>query len=294
MSAPDPAWLSDFMRDERLDAGFIETFRILHRPLAERLALAARAHGRPGFVAGLQGPQGAGKSTLTAVIARLLADEGLKVANLSLDDLYLTRAERRALAAQVHPLLATRGPPGTHDVGLGLFLLDALAERGATPLPRFDKAADDRAPLAAWPVFDGPADVVLLEGWCLGARPQGGEALARPVNALERDEDRHGAWRGFIDEALAGPYGVLFDRIDWLAVLTAPDFATVRTWRRQQEAKLQARLAAEGRRGGLEPAALERFLDHYERLTAWCADDLPDRADMVVRLDEKRRPLTPP
>lgn len=293
MNAPDPAWLPDFMRDERLDAGFVETFHILHRPLAERLIAAARAHGRPGFVAGLSGPQGAGKSTLVAVVARLLQGEGLKVAVLSLDDLYLTRAERQALARDIHPLLATRGPPGTHDVALGLSVLDDLAGHGAIALPRFDKAADDRAPRDAWLVFDGPADVVLLEGWCLGAQAQGAAALASPVNALERDEDPDGAWRGYIDAALAGPYRDLFGRIDWLAVLTAPDFATVRAWRRQQEAKLQARLAARGERGGLDPAALERFLDHYERLTSWCAKDLPERADLHVALDARRRPLTP-
>jgi len=292
MSAPDPAWLSDFMRVERLDPGFVETFRTLHRPLAERLIAAARAHGRPGLIAGLAGPQGAGKSTLVAVVARLLADEGLKVAVLSLDDLYLTRAERQALARDVHPLLATRGPPGTHDVALGLSVLDGLAGQGAIALPRFDKAADDRAPRRDWPVFDGPADVVLLEGWCLGARPQGSEALAAPVNALERDEDPGAALRGFIDAALAGAYRDLFGRIDWLAVLTAPDFATVRVWRHEQEAKLQANLAARGARGGLDPAALERFLDHYERLTAWCAEDLPGRADLHVALDAARRPLT--
>lgn len=278
------------MRDERLGPDFVEAFHVLHAPLAERLAAAARAHGRPGFVAGLSGPQGAGKSTLMAVVARLLEDERLKVATLSLDDLYLTRAERLKLAADVHPLLATRGPPGTHDVALGLATLDSLAGEGSTALPRFDKAADDRAPREAWPVFDGPADVVLLEGWCLGARPQGVAALAEPINALERDEDTDGAWRGFIDAALSGAYRELFGRLDWLAVLIAPDFATVRAWRREQEAKLQARLAAQGRRGGLDPVALERFLDHYERLTAWCVIDLPERADMHVRLDARRRP----
>lgn len=294
MSASDPDWLSDFMRDERLDAGFAEIFRRLHHPLAQRIGAAARAHGRRGFVAGLSGPQGAGKSTLMAAVARLLEDEGLKVAVLSLDDLYLTRAERLVLAREVHPLLATRGPPGTHDVTLGLSVLDGLAGQGAIALPRFDKAADDRAPSEAWPVFDGPAGVVLLEGWCLGARPQGSAALAAPVNTLERDEDPDGAWRGYIDGALAGPYRDLFARIDWLAVLTAPDFATVRAWRRQQEAKLQATLAARGERGGLDPAALERFLDHYERLTAWCAKDLPALADLHMALDAARRPLTPP
>jgi D-glycerate 3-kinase len=294
MTAPDPAWLPDFIRAERLDERFAESFRTLHRPLAERLLAAARARGGPGFVAGLSAPQGAGKSTLVAVVSRLLADAGLKVAVLSLDDLYLTRAERLALAAEVHPLLATRGPPGTHDVALGLAVLDGLAREGVTALPRFDKAADDRARRADWPLFAGPADIVLLEGWCLGARPQAEEALAEPVNDFERVEDGQGAWRGFVNAALAGAYRDLFARIDWLAVMTAPDFAVVRAWRREQEARLQARLAAQGRIGGMDSVGLERFLDHYQRLTAWCGEDLPGRADFVVRLGADRRPLTPP
>lgn len=291
MHASDPDWLADFIRAERMDGAFVETFRRLHRPLAARIAEAARASGRVGFVAGVSGPQGAGKSTLVAAIARLLRDEGLKVAALSLDDLYLTRAERAGLAAQVHPLLTTRGPPGTHDVGLGLATLDALARPGGTPLPRFDKAVDDRAPPSDWPVLEGPADIVLLEGWCLGARPQGAAALAAPVNALERDDDPDGRWRRHGDAALAGDYRRLFSRIDFLAVLTAPDFAVVRGWRREQEAKLIQRLSETGGEGGMSPAALERFLDHYERLSAWCAADLPPRADVHLPLGADRRPV---
>ena len=261
---------------------------ILSGPLAERIAGWTAGRRQP-LVVGICGPQGSGKSTLSARLEDRLTARGLKVAVLSIDDLYLTRAERLDLARRTHPLLATRGVPGTHDVTLGLSVLDALARPGVVALPRFDKAADDRAPKADWPVFDGPADVVLLEGWCVGARPQPVEALTAPINALERDEDPDGTWRHYANAALAGPYADLFSRLDRLVLLLAPDFSVVRTWRGEQEARLREQLADPGRT--MDDAALDRFVAHYERLTRWIAADLPEAADVVVRLDEKRRPL---
>lgn len=287
----EAALVDAFVRDERLPLNFVGLADRLHRPLAGRIALWA-AERRP-LVVGVCGPQGSGKSTLTALLARLLEARGLKVATLSIDDLYLPRAERMSLAATVHPLLATRGVPGTHDPVLGLAVLDGLARPGPTALPRFDKAADDRALQADWPVFDGPADIVLLEGWCVGARPQPARALARPVNALERDEDPDGTWRGFANAALAGAYADLFARLDHLVLLLAPDFSVVRAWRGQQEDKLRIRLVDQGRDAGqtMDEAALDRFIAHYERLARWIAEDLPGAADLVVQLDAARQPL---
>lgn len=280
-----------FLRDEGLPERFADLADRLHRPLAARIAGWA-GEGRAPLVVGICGPQGSGKSTLAALVPRLLAARGLKVATLSIDDLYRTKAERARLAREVHPLLATRGVPGTHDPALGLAVLQALGRPETTALPRFDKAADDRAPETSWPRVEGPVDVVLLEGWCVGARPQPAARLAAPVNALERDEDPDGAWRGFANAALAGPYAPLFARVDRLVLLTAPDFAVVRAWRGQQEARLRARLAAEGRDPALamDDAALDRFVAHYERLTRWIAEDLPGVTDVVVKLDERRWP----
>src|SRR5690606_5606704 len=124
---------------------------------------------------------------------------------ISLDDVYLTHDARQHLAATVHPLLQTRGVPGTHDVDLGVDTMTRLIHAGAgdrTPLPRFDKAQDTQMPRNQWPVFEGPADVVIFEGWCVGARPQSDEALATPINALERDEDADGRWRGYVNGKL--------------------------------------------------------------------------------------------
>lgn len=284
--------IAAFMAHAGLPPRFADLAVRLHLPLAERIARAAEGRDRP-LVVGLCGPQGSGKSTLTALVTRLLQGQGLKTANLSLDDLYLTHAERVALGQTVHRLLRTRGVPGTHDVALGVDVLDDLSRAGPALIPRFDKAMDDRAPVADWEAFDGPAGVILLEGWCIGARPQSQAALVEPVNALERDEDPEGVWRRHANAALAGPYRALFDRVDLLAVITAPDFPTVRVWRGQQEQRLRDSLAAPGRDPALamDEAALDRFVAHYQRLTAWIAEDLPPRADIAIRLDANREPV---
>lgn len=268
------------------DADFTETEAALYRPVAARIAALRARLGRSVLV-GLSGPQGGGKTTGAQALRRRLADEGLRCAVLSIDDVYLTRAERQALAARAHPLLATRGPPGTHDLALAERTIDALLAGKSLALPRFDKGADDRAPASAWPWFEGPADVVLLEGWCVGARPQPAQALAEPVNALERGEDADGRWRTFVNAALAA-YQPLFARIDLLIQLRPPSFDVVLGWRRQQEEALRAGGGAHA----MSDAELARFVQHYERLTRWIIEDLPARADVVAQLDARRRVLS--
>lgn len=238
--------------------------------------------GRP-LLAGLAGPQGAGKSTLTAALQAQAAERGLRLAALSLDDYYLTRRERARLAATVHPLFATRGPPGTHDVAALNAALTALAAGRPTPLWRFDKGADERCAPQDWPCAQGAWDVILLEGWCVGAAPEPLQRLAAPVNALEAQEDCAGHWRHAVNAALAGPYQQLFQRLDGFALLTAPDFATVQRWRTQQEQGL-----AQAQR--LRPAALVRFTQHFQRVTQWMSIEAPARAALHVALDLDRRP----
>ena len=283
---PEP-WLTQFMAQERLPDSYGTVVRDVALPLAERIAAAARPGG---IVVGICGPQASGKSTLTAVLARLLERRGLKAAAISLDDLYLTRAERQDLAGRVHPLLAVRGVPGTHDVALGLEMLAALRRPGTHERPVFDKARDDRREHGA--PFEGPADVVLFEGWCVGALAQPAELLDEPVNALEAQQDADGAWRRFVNAALAGPYQQLFGSLDLLVLLQAPSFEVVLGWRIEQERKLRERLAREGEGAGraMSDEEVAAFIAHYERLTGWILAEMPARADVVVALDKARRP----
>ena len=250
--------------------------------ISDGLADTAR---RP-LVLGLCGAQGSGKSTLAASIVDECAALGRTAAVLSIDDLYLGKAERMRLARDVHPLLATRGVPGTHDIALGLATLSALDDGEAAPLPRFDKAADDSIERALWPPAPAALDVLVFEGWCVGARPQPDADLAMPVNALEAAEDADGQWRAFVNAALAGPYQQLFARIDRLLLLAAPGFEVVLGWRRQQERELAH--ARPGMPGIMGETELTRFVSHYERITRHILREMPGRADRTVRLAQDR------
>lgn len=244
-------------------------------------AIAARFAGNDGpIVVGLAGAQGSGKSTMALRLVARLAERGLRAANLSLDDFYLTRAERVALAEAVHPLLATRGVPGTHDLGLLQRTLDAAIAGEPIAAPRFDKAADDRRLAHDWLQLEPPFDVVMLEGWCIGARPQANTTLVEPINALERDEDADGRWRRWVNAQLGGPYATLFDRLALRIFLRAPDFSVVERWRAEQEAGLA--------RPGMTAAELRRFVAHYERIARAMIADPP--ADLVIELDASRTP----
>ena len=262
----------------------------------EQLAAAAEtwlAEGPRPLILGLCGAQGSGKTTLAAQLTQRLSARGVRIATLSLDDLYLGKAERNALARRVHPLLATRGVPLTHAVEAGCAILEAVKDGRPVRLPRFDKAVDEPLPETRWKRIDHPLDLLVFEGWCIGAAAEPEEALCQPVNALEREEDADGTWRHAVNAALAGSYARLFAVIDRLVLLAAPGFHVVERWRTEQEDALRARLAAGGREPGLTmtPEQLSRFVQHYERITRAILADMPARADLVLRLDEERRLL---
>jgi D-glycerate 3-kinase len=241
------------------------------------------------LVLGICGPQASGKSTAVAQVASTLEADGLRIAVLSLDDLYLGRAARAKLAATIQPLLITRGPPGTHDVLLGLRVIDALRKSEPLRLPRFSKAHDEPLPIEQWPAFQGDCDVLLFEGWCVGAQPVPEEALAIPVNALEAEEDADGIWRRWWNGQLAGPTGDLFAQLDRLIYIKPPSFDVVFQWRCQQEHEMIARLGPGNAPAAMSDAQIARFISHYRRLTEWIIAEMPDRADLTIAIDADRR-----
>ena len=263
------------------------TLDLLEPVFLGRLSEAPR---RP-WILGLCGAQGSGKSTLAAALKRRLGARGVSVAVLSLDDLYLPHAKRARLATEVHPLALVRGPPGTHDVELGLRLVKALRAHEPVALPRFDKAADDPTDPAGWERVQGLVNVVVFEGWMVGARPQEDEQLLAPINALEREEDPYGLWRRWANRQLAADYQALFAQLDMLVLLAAPGFGEVSRWRRQQEDDLRASLTARGAptAGTMSDSAVDRFVALYQRLTEHILRTMPAYADSVVRLDCERR-----
>ena len=275
----------------RIDNDLSAQLELLYLPLAAWLQ-ARRAGGRATRVIGVCGAQGSGKSTFCRLLALVLREAFDETAvTLSIDDLYETRERRAELARELHPLFATRGVPGTHDVALGLSTIRALTaahREQPVPLPEFDKATDTRRPPEQWHCHRGPAASVLFEGWCVGALPQSEEALVEPVNALEREEDADGVWRRTVNERLRGEYRQLFALIDVLILLRVEGMHQVIEWRRLQEHKLAAAVAARPGNGStriMSDAEVDRFVMHYERLTRHILAEMPARADIVFDLD---------
>lgn len=261
--------------------GFDEV--LVQRLLARALALPGQA---PVF--GITGLPGSGKSTLARQLVVAARKQGTDVVALSLDDFYLGRRERRALSRRVHPLLAQRGPPGTHDVALACRTLDAL--RAMQPgdivrVPRFDKLCDTRLPPSRWTPVRHRPDLIVFEGWLLGVQPQAAPDLRAPINVLEKNRDPDSAWRVECNHALAA-YAPLWSRIDRLAWLKGPGFEIVRDWRWQQECALQI---AQPTRKAMDRAQVEAFVLAFERISRHAHDTLAGLADEVIELDAHRR-----
>ena len=263
---------------EDLPASYKDIVEQHWRPLAKRIA-QWRTEKQGPLVVGVNGAQGSGKSTLCVFLAEALLPElNLKSAILSLDDFYLPKHARLKLAEKIHPLLATRGVPGTHDIAMLSAAIADLLSGKTVSTPIFDKASDDR--LAQNRETPGPVDVILLEGWCIGAPAQDETALAQPTNALERDEDRDGVWRRYVNNRLASDYNDLFSTLDRLILMRVDSMESVFQNRLRQERKLRA--ARPDATNVMTEEAIVRFIQHYERLTRHCLNRLPETADIMI------------
>lgn len=244
------------------------------------------ARSRRPYILGLSGLQGSGKSTLARVMRVQAKARGWVTEVLSLDDFYYARSDREALARDVHPLLRSRGVPGTHEIELLLSVLAALpyaSDKLPVTHPRFDKGRDTRFSPSRWPRVTRPPQLVIVEGWALGIRPQLQAALTKSINELERKEDPDGSWRHWVNKQLRG-YQPLWRKFDALIVLQAPSWEIVRRWRGEQEQELLARHAPLA----MDASALERFLAHFERLSRHALATLPTLADTCVEYDDDR------
>jgi D-glycerate 3-kinase len=273
--------LEQMLTEESLPPSYRQLVETWLPPLVDWLSRRRREAGRP-LLVGVHGAQGTGKTTLCRALEILLVQNNWQALTLSLDDFYFSRAKRQQLARDIHPLLITRGVPGTHDIAQLMQTLDKLAAAESVSLPRFNKATDDCEPASAWSRVGGEADIIFLEGWCVGCRAVAPSALESPVNELEAEEDPDGGWRAHVNACLAGEYAELFLRLDSLVMLQPPSMEQVIEWRCLQETKLAQHGQGEGI---MSMAGIQRFVQHYERLTRHALEEMPARADYLVELD---------
>lgn len=282
--------IDQFIQQESLPKSYRQDITEWYLPLTEELLIQRQRKTPHTLVVGINGAQGTGKSTLASLLVQLLQLENLHAVQLSIDDFYLGKQQRAELGKTIHPLLATRGVPGTHDVQALQQTLQSLAAAGASnciALPGFDKATDDTIPSGQWRQVTGPVDIIILEGWFIGVEPQPEPELRQAINALEQGEDEDLTWRRYVNAQLGGAYQQVFAGIDVLIMLKAPGFEQVLEWRNLQEEKLRKK-SADGKTG-MQKIEIARFIQHFERLTRHCLQTLPQRANIVFTLNAAHR-----
>ncbi|MEW6493519.1 MAG: glycerate kinase [Cyanobacteriota bacterium] len=235
----------------------VKSFWTFWLPLALQLAVSRQKLGRP-FIQGILGGQGTGKTTLGAVLSLILTHLGYRLLSLSLDDLYKTYAERKQLQEQ-DPRLIWRGPPGTHDVELGLQLLDQVRSsqgKQSILVPRFDKSVWEGAGDRTTPETLENVDIVLFEGWFVGVRPIDSAVFDADIPApIQTPSDR--AFARDMNEQLKD-YVPLWERLDRLMVLYPTDYRFSQQWRRQAEQQM----IATGK-SGMTDAQVDQFVEYF-------------------------------
>ncbi len=289
----DQQFLETFIQQEGLNDIFRRNVTEYFNAYAHRLAQLAEASSRP-VIVGLNGAQGSGKSTLSQYLSQMMPMQfGVNCHVLSIDDFYLSKAKRKKLAASVHPLLAIRGVPGTHDVPR---LLDALAgfiepAVQSVTVPIFDKLKDDRTRRMHKIQKSAKPTIVLFEGWCVGIPAQRQLALSVPASSFEFSNDNNGVWRSYVNERLGADYADVFKLLDRLSMLKPPCFEAVYDWRVDQEIRLVARrrqeFSSESIRG-MSVKEVGEFVENFRRLTCHALEVLPGIANETWELQADR------
>ena len=240
-------------------------------------------------VIGLTGGQGSGKSTISNILKIILKESfSLKTVIFSIDDFYKTLKQRENMSKNISPLFMTRGVPGTHDTKMLLNTIKALKKTRFKKIliPKFNKGFDDRTSKNKWLRVNKKPNIVIFEGWCVGAEPQKKNDLLAPVNALEKHEDKKKIWRNKVNNELKKDYKKVFKLLDKIIFLKVPSFKHVFKWRLLQEKKL--RITSKGKKT-MSDNQIKNFIMFYERLTKHMLKKLVYKADLVIKIDTKHR-----
>ena len=254
--------------------------------------ISKRTNKKKPLMIGLAGGQGSGKTTISSILTLILKKYfKLKVFKVSIDDFYKTRKDRKLLSKNKHPLLMTRGAPGTHDIDLMLKFFKKVKSKSFKniTIPKFNKAIDDRCKKSLWYKMKSKPDVVIFEGWCVGAKAQTNKQLKNPINSLERVHDQDIKWRSHVNNQLKTKYKTLFKQLDGLLYLKAQNFNILRKWRLKQERKLWIQTKNKKNLKIMSSGDIINFMQTYQRITQQMFKDAVKSSSIIMNLNSNHQ-----
>ena len=250
--------------------------------------IAKKAKNKKPYFVGLAGGQGTGKTTISSIIKIILIKYfKLKVFKISVDDFYKTRKDRNLLSKRVHPMLLTRGVPGTHDINLMLNFFKKMKSKKFKSLkvPSFNKAVDDRSIKKNWQSIKEKPDVIIFEGWCVGAKPVSNNSLKRSINLMEKVKDSKLVWRKYVNQQLKSKYKNLYSQLNCLIYLKAKNFSLLQKWRLKQEHKLRLKNKKRDKNKIMNKEDVLNFMQTYQRITQNMFRYMPKYASIILNLN---------
>ena len=244
------------------------------------------------LILGLSGGQGIGKTTISSIITLILKKYfKLNIFKISIDDFYKTRKERFFLSKKVHPLLMIRGVPGTHDTNNMSSFFKKIKSKNFKnlKLPKFDKAIDDRCKKSSWYTIKKRPNVIIFEGWCVGARAQKNSMLKKSINSLEKTNDQNLIWRKFVNNQLKTKYKIIFKKLDALIYLKAKNFSLLQKWRLKQENKLWLKTKNKSSHKIMSKGKVINFMQTYQRITQNMFKYAPKYSSIILNLNSNHQ-----
>ena len=254
--------------------------------------IASKTKSKRPFIVGLGGGQGTGKTTITSIISIVLKKYfKLNVFKISIDDFYKTRKERFLLSKKLHPLLMSRGVPGTHDINIMLDFFKKVKKSKfkSLRLPKFNKAIDDRCKKKLWYLIKKRPDVIIFEGWCVGARAEKNNTLKKAINSLEKINDLKLVWRKFVNQQLKSKYKKLYNHLNCLLYLKVKNFSLLQRWRLKQEKKLWLKNKKLSNNKIMSKKEVIRFMQTYQRVTQNMIKGAPKYASIILNLNSNHQ-----
>ena len=254
--------------------------------------IAKKINNKTPYFVGLAGGQGTGKTTISSILKIILTKYfKLKVFKISVDDFYKTRKDRLSLSKKVHPMLLTRGVPGTHDIHIMLSFFKKIKSKKFKNLkvPNFNKAVDDRFKKKYWHNIKERPDVIIFEGWCVGAKPEKNSSLRKSINLMEKSNDSKYVWRKFVNQQLKSKYKNLYSQLNCLIYLKAQNFNILQKWRLKQENKLWLKSKKGSKNKIMNKGGVISFMQTYQRITENMFKTMPTFASIVIHLNSNHQ-----